>query len=50
MSILGVSVVDTDNVATQSMVYEDTSHALFFDLSEDMINNNLYQMTTITPS
>ena len=34
MSIFGVSVVETYNVSTQSLSYENTSHVMFCDLSE----------------
>ena len=34
MSIFRVSVVDTYNVATQSLYYEDTSHLFFCNLDE----------------
>ena len=34
LRIFGVSVVDTYNVATQSLYYEDTSHLFFCNLDE----------------
>ena len=42
MSIFGVYVVDTHNIATQYMEYEDTSNVLFCDLAEDMNDKGLY--------
>ena len=39
--MFGVSVVDTYNVATQSLEYEDTSHEFFCDLTENTIDNGV---------
>ena len=33
MGVFGVSIVDTYNVETQSLAYEDTYHAIFYTLS-----------------
>ena len=50
LSIFGVSVVETYNVATQFLAYEDTSHVFFYALSEWMIDNDLYLSPTRPPS
>ena len=39
MSIFGVSVVDTYNIATKSLIYEDTSNTFFCYFSEVMTDN-----------
>ena len=50
LSIFSVSVVDTYNVATQSLAYEETSHVLFCALAEEMTDNNLDSRPTRPPS
>ena len=37
----GVSVVNTYNVETQYLAYEETSNELLYDFTEDMIDNDL---------
>ena len=41
MSIFGVSVVDTYNVATKYLTYEETSNVFFCDFSEETIHDNM---------
>ena len=50
LSIFGVSVVDTYNVATQYLEYEETSRAFFFALVEERINDDLGSRPTRPPS
>ena len=50
LSIFGVSVVDTCNVATKSLTYEATSRVLLCALDEDIINNDLDSRPTIPQS
>ena len=50
MGIFGVYFLDTYNVTTQSITYEETYHVLLFALAEDMVDNNLYLRPTILPS
>ena len=45
----GVSVVDTYDVETQYMEYEDTSNELLYDFTEDMIDNDLNSRPKRTP-
>ena len=42
MSIFCVYAVDTHNIATQYMEYEDTSNVLLCALDEEMIDINIY--------
>ena len=50
LSIFGLSFVDTYNVATKSLNYEDNYHVLFYDFGEYMIDNYLDSSPTRPPS
>ena len=50
LSIFCVSVVDTYSVATRSLAYEETSRVFFYDLAEEMIDNNIDSRQTRPPS
>ena len=49
MSIFGVSVADTYNVATKPISYEETFHIFLCDLAEDVINDDLNSRPTRSP-
>ena len=50
MSIFGVYVVETYNVAAQYLVYKENSHILFGDMDEYLINNDINSRPTIPQS
>ena len=50
LSIFGFFVVDTYSVTIQSLVYKNTYHALFCDLDEEIVDNDLDLSPTIFPS
>ena len=50
MSIFVVSVVDTYNVATKSLAYEETYNLFLYDLAEDKIDKDLYSRPIRPPS
>ena len=50
MVVFGVSVVETYNLATQSLAYEETYHALFYALNEEIIDKNIASRPNILPS
>ena len=50
LHIFIVPVLDTYNVATRSLAYEDTSSLFFCDLDEEMIDNDIDSRPTVPPS
>ena len=46
LSILGVYIVETYNLATQSLSYEETYNTFFCGFSEEMIDNDHYLIPT----
>ena len=50
LSMVGVSVIDSYNVATKYLSYEDTSNALLCDLNGDIIGNDMDSSPTRPPS
>ena len=45
--MVGVSVIDSYNVATQYLSYEDTHHALLCAFSEEIIDNDIDSLVLI---